>query len=92
MIAASSSRRSACSSPTRRTRAARSSTVVLRDHSRCARSADAIAASSSASVIVGYVATRSPVAGLTTAYSVISVSHPWFRDPAAGAPRPVVKS
>src|SRR6185437_6782488 len=61
-------RRSACSSPTRRTSAARSSTVDETDHSRCAASARPIAASRSASLIVGYSLTLSPVAGLTTAY------------------------
>ena len=70
MISASSSRRSVCSSPTRRTSAARSSTVVARDHSRWARSAVAMASASAASLIVGYSSTRSPVAGLVTAYSL----------------------
>jgi hypothetical protein len=67
MISASSWRRSVWSSPTRRISAARSSTVVDFDQVRCASSAAAMAASSSASVMVGYVLTVSPVAGLVTA-------------------------
>jgi hypothetical protein len=47
--------------------AARSCTLAVRDQPRYAASASAIAASSSASVIVGKVFSVSPVAGLTTA-------------------------
>ena len=82
MISASSSRRSVCSSPTRRTSAARSSVVVARDHSRWARSAAAIASASAASLMVGYSSTRSPVAGLVTAYSLTFVL------PLASSPAP----
>src|SRR3954453_11699035 len=74
MISASSFRRSQCSSPTRRTSAARSATVVAFDHSRWARSARAIASRSSSSVIVGYSLSVSPVAGSTTAYMLITSS------------------
>jgi hypothetical protein len=52
MMSASSSRRSTCSSPTRRINAARSSTVVPFDQVRKASSAAAIAASRSASLMV----------------------------------------
>ena len=67
MISASSWLRSLCSSPTLRTSAARSATVVEPGQVREASSARPIAARSSSSEISGYSLTVSPVAGLTTA-------------------------
>src|SRR6476469_8407995 len=77
MMSASSLRRSECSSPTRRTSAARSATVAAFDHSRCARSARSIASRRSPSLIVGYSLTVSPVAGSTTAYMLVTSLLRW---------------
>jgi hypothetical protein len=48
--------------------AARSATLEVRDHSRWAFAAAAIACSICSSVAVGYSLTSSPVEGSTTAY------------------------
>ena len=67
MISASSWRFSVCSSPTLRISFARWPTVVVGTQSSWALYARPIASLRSASEIVGYSLTVSPVAGFTTA-------------------------